>query len=174
MGSSRKRPLEECDVDDLRPLKRTKCIHGNGTHGQHVLQTAKDTIAARPKCPLPSTRLFKQDPRPSNILSTTTPTRPEPARVSSPKRKDQRSNRRKNISPSGQQFSIHEDSKEEELGLFLCHHTHTLGISDGEGKSTHRGKENIPPPDYIIIPNILRMNNSSARTPLCNIEVAQI
>lgn len=145
MASSRKRPLGECGVEDLRPVKKSKCIHDNGTRDRDVLQTAKDTIAARPKHPLPSTRLSKQELRPTNISSTATPTRAKPARVSSLKRKDQRSTGRKSISRPGKQLSIHD----------------------------YPGKENIPPPDFIAPLNTHINIQRMGRTSLGDQDVAR-
>jgi len=56
--------------------------------------------------------------------------------------------------PKGWFFEIHEDTPDEEAGIIMEHSTCMLDISsdDEEGpsrKKDGRGKENIPPPDYV-------------------------
>lgn len=56
-------------------------------------------------------------------------------------------------SSKGWQFEIHEDTKDDEMANLMEHSTHTLDISDDEGRSSPTkgdccNKENIAPADY--------------------------
>lgn len=123
----------------------------------------ENEIATRPKHPLPSSICFTQ------IKSTSPSTRAEPAQVlPSLKRKP---SRRQSPPLPRWLFSIHEDSPKERLDNLVTHHTYILTNDEGVS-SDHRGKENIPPADYITIPRTTMLG--TARIPLGNIEVAQI
>lgn len=77
-------------------------------------------------------------------------------------------------------FDIHEDTPEQESSNLLQHSTCTLDISDDEGRpKDDRGKENIPPLDYVVSANANRsisrndMMTDEPRTPLGDLEASQ-
>lgn len=78
-------------------------------------------------------------------------------------------------------FDIYEDNPEEESHNLLQHSfTCNLDISDDEGRSKDgRGKENIPPLDYVVSANANRhisrndMMTDEPRTPLGDLEASQ-
>ena len=77
-------------------------------------------------------------------------------------------------------FEIDEDTPEQEFDNLIQHSTCTLDISDDEGRPKNdRGKENIPPLDYVVPANARQsasrndMMIDESRTPLGDLEASQ-
>lgn len=172
MAFSRKRPLDLDDSNDQgsvqfpRPSKRTKISHDDGLKGSHVLETVRDTISARPIHALPyrfQKALSIPTPTPSTLATPPPPT-PTLARAKAagiPITLKRKINRQKKAPSMGRQFCIYEDTRSEQIGL---HYTHPRVIS----ASNRRGKENIPPADYITPPRAPINRSRTARTLLRN------
>jgi hypothetical protein len=84
--------------------------------------------------------------------------------------------------PAGWVFDIHEDTPDEELGNLMEFSTQTLDISDDENRLAERddrGKENVPPPEFISLPTAISQPNrrdamsDEVRSPLGDLDARE-